>query len=163
MQFTAWFVQTTTAQAVTWKIGRVTTELVIRQIAAWRDAGMELRPVSINFSSMQLSDEGYLAFLKELLDRYRVSPEWIEIEITESCFVGKTDHAIGLFEQFKTMGIKLLMDDFGTGYYHTGVLLQPTHPGGGSHCLQGNTVIETGRCIVTIRAAAFVSGRVIFS
>ena len=105
-----------------WKIGRVTTELVVRQIAAWRDAGKALYPVSINFSSMQLSDEGYLSFLKALLERYRVPAGLVEIEITESCFVGKTDYAINLFEQFKAMGITLLMDDFGTGYSSLGYL-----------------------------------------
>ncbi|MBQ8093217.1 MAG: EAL domain-containing protein [Clostridia bacterium] len=105
-----------------WKIGRVTTELVIRQIAEWRDAGMEIRPVSINFSTMQISDEGYLSFLKELLGRYRVPPEWIEIEITESFFAGRTSETIGLFKHFKDMGISLLMDDFGTGYSSLGYL-----------------------------------------
>lgn len=116
------FIPVAEKNGLIWKIGRVTTELVIRQIAAWRDAGMEIRPVSINFSSMQLSDEGYLDFLKALLDRYRIPPEWIEIEITESCFVGKTNQAVGLFDHLKAMGITLLMDDFGTGYSSLGYL-----------------------------------------
>lgn len=56
------FIPVAEKNGLIWKIRRVTTELVIRQIAAWRDAGMEILPVSINFSSMQLSDEGYLVF-----------------------------------------------------------------------------------------------------
>lgn len=58
--------------------------------------------------------------MKALLHRYRISPEWIEI--TESCFVEKADQALGLFDQFKAMGIMLLMDDFGTGYSSLGYL-----------------------------------------
>ena len=46
-------------------IGRMTTELVIRQLAEWRDAGFELHPVSVNFSSNQLSDTGYVDYLEE--------------------------------------------------------------------------------------------------
>jgi len=116
------FIPVAEKNGLIWKIGRVTTELVVRQIAAWRDAGKALYPISINFSSMQLSDEGYLSFLKALLERYRVPAGLVEIEITESCFVGKTDYAINLFEQFKAMGITLLMDDFGTGYSSLGYL-----------------------------------------
>ena len=57
-----------------------------------------------------------------MLEQYRVPAHLVEIEITESCFVGKTDQAIGLFEHFKAMGITLLMDDFGTGYSSLGYL-----------------------------------------
>ena len=116
------FIPVAEKNGLIWKIGRVTTELVIRQLAAWRDAGRTLYPVSVNFSSMQMSDEGYLAFLRELLERYRIPPELVEMEITESIFVGKTDQAINLFAQFKEMGMTLLMDDFGTGYSSLGYL-----------------------------------------
>lgn len=116
------FIPVAEQNGLIWKIGRITTELVIRQLAAWRALGVEVKPVSINFSSMQLSDEGYLGFLKEMLEQYRVPAHLVEIEITESCFVGKTDQAIGLFEHFKAMGITLLMDDFGTGYSSLGYL-----------------------------------------
>ncbi len=105
-----------------WRIGRITTELVIKQIAAWGREGLPLHPVSINFSSNQLSDSGYIDFLEKTLKDYDVSPSLIEIEITEGVFLDKTAQANALFDRFKALGIKLLMDDFGTGYSSLGYL-----------------------------------------
>ena len=105
-----------------WRIGRITTELVVRQLAEWRAAGYALHPVSVNFSSNQLSDTGYVDFLEELLDRYNIAPKYIEIEITEGIFLNPSVQADELFKRFKDMGIRLLMDDFGTGYSSLGYL-----------------------------------------
>ncbi len=99
-----------------WRIGRITTELVIKQIAEWRDAGKELHPVSVNFSSNQLNDHGYVDFVEDLLRKYDISPQYLEIEITEGLFLEKSALADDIFKRFKDMGIRLLMDDFGTGY-----------------------------------------------
>ena len=105
-----------------WKIGRITTELVVKQIAKWRDEGYELVPVSVNFSSNQINDTGYIRFLEELLATYKISPEYLEIEITEGIFLDRTAQAENLFQRFKDLGIRLLMDDFGTGYSSLGYL-----------------------------------------
>lgn len=99
-----------------WKIGRITTELTIRQLAMWRDQGHELHPVSINYSSNQLSDTGYIDFLESLLSKYQIPTKYVEIEITEGVFLKKSAQADELFNRLKSLGIKLLMDDFGTGY-----------------------------------------------
>jgi EAL domain-containing protein (putative c-di-GMP-specific phosphodiesterase class I) len=105
-----------------WRIGRITTELVVRQLAEWRDAGYPLRPVSINYSSNQLSDDGYVDFLEGLLKRYNIEPKYVEIEITEGVFLEKTGQANELFRRLKDLGIRLLMDDFSTGYSSLGYL-----------------------------------------
>ena len=105
-----------------WKIGRITTELVVRQLAAWRDEGRTLYPVSVNFSSNQLSDRGYVDFLEELLKQYDIPTKYVEIEITEGIFLDRSSQADELFQRFKDMGIRLLMDDFGTGYSSLGYL-----------------------------------------
>ena len=98
------------------QIGRITTELAIRQLAEWREQGIELHPISINYSSNQINDAGYIKFLKGLLKKYDIDPKYVEIEITEGLFMESTWQAGNLFVQFQAMGIKLLMDDFGTGY-----------------------------------------------
>ncbi|WP_029321059.1 GGDEF domain-containing phosphodiesterase [Butyrivibrio sp. AE3004] len=104
------------------RLGRLTTELVIKQLATWRKEGYELHPVSINFSSNQIGDTSYADFIKDLLSRYNISGEFIEIEITEGLFLERTEQAERLFDQLKELGIKLLMDDFGTGYSSLGYL-----------------------------------------
>ena len=105
-----------------WRIGRITTELVIRQLAQWRDEGHELHPVSINYSSNQLSDEGYVDFLEQLLKQYEIEPRYVGMEITEGVLLKQTIQANELFERLTKLGIRLLMDDFGTGYSSLGYL-----------------------------------------
>lgn len=105
-----------------WKIGRITTELVIKQLAAWRDEGKTLKPVSVNFSSNQLNDHGYVDFVEGLLKKYDIPPQYLEIEITEGLFLEKSVLADDIFRRFKNLGIRLLMDDFGTGYSSLGYL-----------------------------------------
>ncbi len=105
-----------------WKIGRITTELVIRQLAKWREEGYEIRPVSVNFSSNQINDTGYVKFVEDTLAKYKISPEYLEIEITEGIFLERTAQAENLFNRFSELEIKLLMDDFGTGYSSLGYL-----------------------------------------
>ena len=104
------------------RLGRTTTELVIKQLSAWREEGYKLHPVSINFSSNQIGDTGYVDFIRDLLSRYNIPGKYVEIEITEGLFLERTEQAEKLFEQFKELGIKLLMDDFGTGYSSLGYL-----------------------------------------
>ncbi len=105
-----------------WRIGRITTQLVIEQLVKWREEGRELKPVSINFSSNQLGDSGYLDFLADLLVKHNIPADLIEIEITEGIFLGRSAEAEELFRRFKKLGITLLMDDFGTGYSSLGYL-----------------------------------------
>ncbi len=104
------------------RLGRVTTELVIKQLAAWRDDGMTIHPVSVNYSSKQMNDTGYLDFVKDLLTNYDIPSEYLEIEFTEGLFIERTKQAEELFARFKELGITLLMDDFGTGYSSLGYL-----------------------------------------
>jgi EAL domain-containing protein (putative c-di-GMP-specific phosphodiesterase class I) len=51
-----------------------------------------------------------------LLDKHKVSPEWIWIEITESAIMDDPNHAIETLDRLHALGIRLSIDDFGTGY-----------------------------------------------
>ena len=63
-----------------------------------------------------MADKEYVSFLKTLLEKNDLSPSLIEIEITESLFMGNKKLASELAAEFKEIGIKLALDDFGTGY-----------------------------------------------
>jgi diguanylate cyclase (GGDEF)-like protein/PAS domain S-box-containing protein len=69
------------------EIGRWVTRETIKQIAAWRDKGLGLKPIAINFSAKQLNDFGYVNFLKNTLKEFHVDAKYIDIEITESIFL----------------------------------------------------------------------------
>nr|WP_217344452.1 EAL domain-containing protein [Noviherbaspirillum sp. L7-7A]MBV0878604.1 EAL domain-containing protein [Noviherbaspirillum sp. L7-7A] len=98
------------------EIGSTVIEKTIAQIAAWRELGVPVPPVSINVSALQF-DEGHLRpLLVACMKRYRVDAGLIEIEITESSMLGGGDLVSGQLAAIRQLGIKLLIDDFGTGY-----------------------------------------------
>ncbi len=105
------------------RLGRIVTEKVIKQLAVWKAQGKELLPVSINFSSKQVNDLGYVSFLSDLLKEYDIPAKYIEIEITESLLLEKSIQSDRLFAELKGLGIRILMDDFGTGYSSLGYLI----------------------------------------
>ena len=98
------------------KIGRIVTKKVITQMAEWKNRGIALHRVAINYSSGQISDTGYVKYLKQLLDEYNISSDYIEIEITESLFMSNLTYAKELFSSLSEIGVSLALDDFGTGY-----------------------------------------------
>ncbi|MGN1022306.1 MAG: EAL domain-containing protein [Lachnospiraceae bacterium] len=97
-------------------IGRMTTEMTIRQIREWRDQGLNPPPVSINYSAGQLGDTEYESCLQDLLAKYQVPSSAVHLEITESLFIQNWEEASAFFERIRGLHISLLMDDFGTGY-----------------------------------------------
>ncbi len=98
------------------QIGRITTTLVVKQLAAWRDAGVKLHPVSINYFSMQIGDAGYVDYLLGLLEKFDIDSSLIKIEITERLFAREDVVTENFFAGLQQAGVQILLDDFGTGY-----------------------------------------------
>ncbi|NMA68651.1 MAG: EAL domain-containing protein, partial [Desulfitobacterium sp.] len=99
-----------------YQIGKVVTEKAIQQAAEWRDKGYGNKPIAINFSSKQIHDHEYIEFLLENLRQAQLEPQSIEIEITESILMEETEQTFRVLQQLKDLGIKLSLDDFGTGF-----------------------------------------------
>ena len=98
------------------KIGRIVTKKVVQQIVQWRNDGLPLYTVSINYSSGQMGDVEYVQYLHNLLVENKINPQLIKIEITESLCMKNTRQAMHLFDSFSQIGVKLALDDFGTGF-----------------------------------------------
>ena len=97
-------------------IGRIVTKKIIEQMSTWKKKGYELKPISINFSPMQIHDTNYKNFLIELLKEHDIDPKLIVIEITEGVFLDHKDSTIHLLNELRKRGIKIAIDDFGTGF-----------------------------------------------
>ena len=93
----------------------LTLDLGLRQIAAWHDQGMNLS-LAVNLSVHTLQDPELPALLAAALARWRVRPEWVTLEITESALWRNLDQALKVAEQVVAMGVRLSIDDFGTGF-----------------------------------------------
>lgn len=86
-----------------------------RQVVAWDRAGFHLPRVSVNLSVRQLERPDFLETLMGILAETGMSPERLQLEITESVVMA-VDDAFALLGQLRQRGIRLSIDDFGTGY-----------------------------------------------
>ncbi len=87
------------------------------QLAVWRatQAGRNFT-ISVNLSARQFDEPGLLQKMRSILDAARVPAEALNLEITESIVADKTEEAIAVLNQVRAMGIRLSIDDFGTGF-----------------------------------------------
>jgi diguanylate cyclase (GGDEF)-like protein len=97
-------------------IGRLVTEMTIKQMKLWASKGYVPRTVSINFSAVQIHDYSYKDFLLECLTIHRINPKHITIEITENIFLENRTSTIAFLNELRKHGIRIAVDDFGTGY-----------------------------------------------
>ncbi|WP_426189190.1 bifunctional diguanylate cyclase/phosphodiesterase [Massilia sp. DWR3-1-1] len=97
-------------------IGAMVIDKACAQLAAWRAAGHAPVPVSINVSPSQFQRGGVRQQLEDALQRHRVAPDLLEVEITESAMIGDQDAIVAELAAIRALGIKLHIDDFGTGY-----------------------------------------------
>ncbi|MDQ2822154.1 MAG: EAL domain-containing protein [Pseudomonadota bacterium] len=98
------------------RIGELVIEQACRQIAAWRHAGLEPVPVSINISPKQFRRRGLAQQVGAALALHRVPPSLLQIEITESAMLGEQDDVGTELAALRALGVALYVDDFGTGY-----------------------------------------------
>lgn len=87
-----------------------------RQLRAWIDLGLEVQPVAVNLSGIQLRQENLVSRITHFLEEFRLEPRLLEIELTESSLVTSKDQPYTLLKDIKNMGMRVTMDDFGTGY-----------------------------------------------
>lgn len=88
---------------------------VFAQVAAWSAQGLRL-PVAINLSTKLLHDIELPGKVAELLAQWRIPPELIIIEITESSMLVDPELAFRTIDELGRLGLRLSIDDFGTGY-----------------------------------------------
>jgi diguanylate cyclase (GGDEF)-like protein/PAS domain S-box-containing protein len=96
-------------------IGRWVINEAIRQVRVWRDHGVEAR-VAINLSAVQFKQKDLVDDIAARLREHGVSGTQLEIELTESLFMGDVNAVTRTLGQLRDLGVTLAVDDFGTGY-----------------------------------------------
>lgn len=71
---------------------------------------------AVNVSAVQFAADDFVEMVQKALSNSGIEPARIELEITESVFVGDMDRALHIFNELKQLGVRLSLDDFGTGY-----------------------------------------------
>ncbi len=72
--------------------------------------------ISINISAIQLREKNFKDTLLHYVEINNLTPEHIEIEITESVLIEDFESTISILEELRNRGFKVSLDDFGTGY-----------------------------------------------
>jgi diguanylate cyclase len=99
-------------------MGRLTLqvlEMALRQCRAWRADGLDLI-VAVNLSASNLQDRDLPGYVADALLRHGVPPAALNLEVTEEVLMRDAARATEVLTELRTMGIRLAVDDYGTGY-----------------------------------------------
>lgn len=99
-------------------VGQWVLETACQQFRQWCDLGLidDSCTISVNVSPAQLSLANFSTRLKRIMERCRLKPGQLNLEITESALIEKNSSCIRVIDEIKAMGLLLSLDDFGTGY-----------------------------------------------
>jgi diguanylate cyclase (GGDEF)-like protein/PAS domain S-box-containing protein len=111
--------QTALIQPLTrWVLGAA-----LRQVRTWKAAGRSI-PVAVNLSTRNLHDPGLAETVAHLLGDWEVPPDHLALEITETAVVADPERARRALAELRGLGVRLGLDDFGSGYSSLGRLKQ---------------------------------------
>jgi EAL domain-containing protein (putative c-di-GMP-specific phosphodiesterase class I)/GGDEF domain-containing protein len=96
-------------------VGYWVLEESCRQLAAWQERGITL-PLSVNLSALQLMHPTMVSELLELIHRYRIQPDTLILEVTESRRIDDPNEAVAILKPLRNAGVRIALDDFGMGY-----------------------------------------------
>jgi len=97
-------------------IGEWVLREACRQQKIWLDAGKKVGKIAVNLSPRQFRQKNFPGKVEAILRETQLAPEFLELEITESCAMEHAGETINQLNQLNQMGMFLAIDDFGTGY-----------------------------------------------
>ncbi|MEW8022997.1 MAG: putative bifunctional diguanylate cyclase/phosphodiesterase [Candidatus Thiodiazotropha sp.] len=98
------------------EIGQWVLRAACTQLARWDRDGFKVPRISVNLSVQQIDREGLVTMVSEELDSSGLSPERLELEVTESMLIRNPELSRTVLSELRTIGVKFAIDDFGTGY-----------------------------------------------
>jgi len=103
-------------------LGEWVLEHACRQAAAWRREGLGPVTVAVNVSAMQVSRHQFPDIVARALERSGLAPELLELELTETAVAFLRDRAEEVLGELHELGVRLSLDNFGTGQSSLGQL-----------------------------------------
>ncbi|MGI9491186.1 MAG: bifunctional diguanylate cyclase/phosphodiesterase [Geminicoccaceae bacterium] len=100
-------------------LGEWVLHATCKQAALWPDFNM-----SLNISPVQFKHHDVVSMVRRSLAETGVDPQRIELEITEGVLLRNTESAVSTLKALKDLGVRIVMDDFGTRYSGLSYLLK---------------------------------------
>lgn len=88
----------------------------MRQAKTWQEGGLPPIVMAVNLSAIQFRHPNLPNLVTQTLDEEGLSPEYLEIELTEGMAMHNPQSAIAIMKNLYNRGIRMSIDDFGTGY-----------------------------------------------
>lgn len=98
------------------RLDRFAWEDVCRMLSSRIRAGLPVVPVSVNVSRLNFYDSDFCDTVVSLLKKYDLDPSLLRLEITESAYTDNPTQLMNVLKRLQSLGLKILMDDFGSGY-----------------------------------------------
>ncbi|QDZ26605.1 EAL domain-containing protein [Noviherbaspirillum sp. UKPF54] len=98
------------------EIGRWVLREACAQNRIWNTNGFPDLRVAVNVSAQQLNREDFASQVKQVLNETGLAPDRLELELTESMIMQRTERVVGVISELRNIGVKFSIDDFGTGY-----------------------------------------------
>ncbi|WP_291600010.1 two-component system response regulator [Blautia sp. LMAG:75] len=98
------------------KLDAYIREEVCRNMMELRRRGLRNIPVSVNVSRLEFYDSNLCRSIIDLTERYRLEPQMMRLEITESAYTDNPQQLLAAMKELQNYGFQVLMDDFGSGY-----------------------------------------------
>ena len=97
-------------------IGEKLVRIAAKQIAVWKEEGIDNQNVSINIAPRQFRDMDILALFKEVIHENGLEASNFTIEVTESVLIDNIGEVENVLNTLSGMGMTVALDDFGTGF-----------------------------------------------
>lgn len=97
-------------------IGEWVLRQACRQLKQWRNAGYPTLRMAVNLSPRQFYQPNFLNKIQQILDEAELPASALNLEITESLLLQRSEDNVAALNQLSSMGMQLSVDDFGTGY-----------------------------------------------
>lgn len=98
------------------KLDEYMWEEACKNIRRWLDQGRSVVPISVNISRYHIQHNDLEKALMELIHKYDLTPDMLNLEITESLFLDKPEELNRVLDRLQKLGFKLEVDDFGSGF-----------------------------------------------
>jgi diguanylate cyclase (GGDEF)-like protein len=97
-------------------VGEWVLRTACEQVRKWHAMDFEPMRIGVNVSAQQFEDPMLIDKVRNAIKETRIPPEFLELELTESCLMSDPTQAGALLREIRDVGVRIAIDDFGTGY-----------------------------------------------